>query len=150
MYRYIEWAMGEDDEVPVLEAVSMHCQDLFYLVWKHDDGFFLLLAIVRSFLFLFFVAVPKVYIGNGAEIGKSKAKGYFFYFFYCDIFLLHFVHTPSIIHLQSYIIIRTLSLYRVFALREHLRGEAAETLIIWGNKCSRGQMTFGSSCGTNC
>ncbi len=27
-------------------------------------------------------------------------------------------------------------MYRVFALREHLRGEAAETLIIWGNKCS--------------
>ena len=63
---------GDDDDVPISVAASMHCQDMFYLVWRHDDGFFLLLAMARSFVFLFFVSIPKVAIGQGSEVGFNR------------------------------------------------------------------------------
>jgi len=64
--------VDEDYAASPVGTATLHCQDVFYLVWKHDDGIFLVLSILRSFVLLFFVALPKVSIGQGSEIGMHR------------------------------------------------------------------------------
>ena len=59
----------DPEDVPVAVTASLACQNIFYLVWKHDDGFLLLLALARSVIYVFIVVLPKLVIGGqGAEI----------------------------------------------------------------------------------
>jgi Ca2+-binding EF-hand superfamily protein len=61
------------EDIPLSVKISIVFQDIFYLLWKHDDGIFLLLAMIRSFIQLFFVSIPKVAIGGqGTEIGFNR------------------------------------------------------------------------------
>jgi serine/threonine-protein phosphatase 2B regulatory subunit len=43
--------------------------NFYKLVFLHDEGYFVLMAMGRSFLLMVFVAFPKVILGEGSEIG---------------------------------------------------------------------------------
>ena len=62
-------AAAEDDDTPLTVKISQIVQRMYFLVWRHDDGPFLLPMFVKSCITVFFIALPRTIIGEGAEIG---------------------------------------------------------------------------------
>ncbi len=40
------------------------------LVWKHDEGYFVCLCLMRTIILYWFVIIPKLITGEGSEVGK--------------------------------------------------------------------------------